>query len=234
MTRPPFRLGLGDRRRGSCRDAIGLVERQFQVEHGIAGRGDARGMGERGKADAALPPCLQRAPVERKAGRRRFERHRVGGDRRPHIPQRQRLRDMRILDRPAVPRQPGQHMGAAADEAQLDKARVAGKTLHDGVAATRTASRSPGDKRRRGRAGLPCACDDRRRRRRWPAKRVGSPIDSQPASRISIGSPLGRCVPAEAGRQGRGVVGNDQVAGAEQAFPARCAADGGCGRPPRR
>ncbi len=37
---------------------------------------------------------------------------------------------------------------------------------------------------------------------------------------------------AEAGRQGCGVVGDDQVAGAEQAFPARCAADGACGRPP--
>ena len=133
MMRPPSALASGDRRRRTCGDAIGLVERQFQVEHGIAGRGDAGGKGERGEADAALAPGLQRAPVEREAGRRRFERDRVGGDRRPHIPQSQRLRDMRVLDRPAVPRQSGQQMRAAADEAQLDKARVAGKTLHDGV-----------------------------------------------------------------------------------------------------
>ena len=103
-------------------------------------------MGERGEADAALAPGLQRAPVERKAGRRRLERDRVGGDRRPHIPQAPAAAGTCAywIGRPCRA-SPASICGAAADEAQLDKARMAGKTLDDGGKRARAASRSPGD-----------------------------------------------------------------------------------------
>ena len=233
MTRPPRRLGLGDRRRGAGGNAVRLVERQLLVEHGIAGRRDAGGMGERGEADAALPPGVQRAPVERKAGRRRLERHRVGGDRRPHVPQRQRLGDVRVLDRPAVPRQPGQDMlrGCPRSAARQGVDGRASRSIDGGeraepqaVARRRAAAEA---------AGLPCACGDRRRRTRSP--RSGSDRRTIPSRRGGSRSArrwrhaCRRGWPARSRRhwRRRGRPGRT-------GSPARRAADDACGRPPRR
>ena len=75
------------------------------VERRVAGRGEAGGMGERREADAALAQRVEQPPVEDEAGRGRLERDRRPGDSRPHVPERQRLGEVRVLDRTAVPGQ---------------------------------------------------------------------------------------------------------------------------------
>ena len=60
---PAARLRAIDRRRGSLRDAKRLVERETRVERRTSGRGNAGGVRERGEADAAPPPDLERSPV---------------------------------------------------------------------------------------------------------------------------------------------------------------------------
>ena len=109
-------------------------------------------MGERGEADAALAArpaaCASRAQSRPTAPRTRPGLAAIV----VHTShKRQRLRDMRVLDRPPVPRQPGQHLRAAAEEAQLDKAGVAEQDARRRRRAARAERRSPGDKRRRGR-----------------------------------------------------------------------------------
>ena len=121
-----------DLRRGALRDVVRLIEGKPRVQRGVAGGRNARGMRECCEADAARTPSLEREPVERKACRWRLERDRPGSNLRPNIPQRQRLGHMRVLDRPAVPRQSCKHRRAVAWEAELDKARMIKKALYDG------------------------------------------------------------------------------------------------------
>jgi len=83
---PIFQLCALDCRRSVFRDAIGLVEREAQVEVRISRRGYAGGVRQRGKLDAAPPPDGAGVPVERKSGRRWLERDRVGGKSRPDVP----------------------------------------------------------------------------------------------------------------------------------------------------
>ena len=121
---PVFRLCALDRCRSVFRDAIGLVEREAQVERRMSGRGDAGGVRQRGKVDAAPPPDGAGVPVERKSGRRWLERDRVGGKSRPDVPQSQRFGDVRVLDRPSVSRKPGDDGCAITQEAQLEQAGI--------------------------------------------------------------------------------------------------------------
>ena len=129
---------------------------------------------------------------------------------------RQRLGDMRVLDRPAVPRQPGQHCGAAAGEAQLDKAGMAEQTLDDGGERPEPAGGRPATRRGGGGAVF-----------RARAMIAGAEGDGDEAGGIAERHPAGEpdldrlaargMRAAEARRQGRGVVGDDQIAGREQA-----------------
>ena len=64
-------------------------------------------MGEGGEADALGAQIGEQLPIQRKAGRGRLEGRRPAGDARPAIPGLQRLAQMGILDRAAMPRDPG-------------------------------------------------------------------------------------------------------------------------------
>jgi len=99
--------GMIDRERRGDGDVVGLVERQVRVERGVPGGRDAGRVGDRRELDAAGAHRRERVPVEREAGRRRLERDRRTRDRRPYVPQRERRRQVRVLDRPAVPRDAG-------------------------------------------------------------------------------------------------------------------------------
>src|SRR4029450_8681696 len=65
---PFFRLRALDCCRSVLRDAIGLVEREPQVEKRMSGGGYTSGVRQCSKADATLPPDCQGVPVERKSG----------------------------------------------------------------------------------------------------------------------------------------------------------------------
>ena len=198
--RPPSALAramAAALRRG---DAVGLVEGEPPVERRIARRGDSGGMRERGDTDAAPPPGGERAPVERKPRRGRLEGDRVGGDPRPDVPESQRCGNMRVLDRPPVPRESGEDGCALAEEPQAEKPRMAEKGFDLSPSSGPRTRRSPGA---RGGGGARSSV-----RVRWsPApnatatNRVGSRKATQAASRTSIGSPLAPCVPRKlAGR----------------------------------
>ena len=93
---------LTDGEGGGFRDAIGLVEWQAQVELGVSRRRDTGGVCNGGKADAPVAHRSQRSPVQRKACRRRLEGDREPCDWSPYVPQRDRLRHVRVLDGPPV------------------------------------------------------------------------------------------------------------------------------------
>src|SRR5579883_121751 len=209
-----FRFGARDRRRGPRRDSVRLVERQAPIERGIAGRGKARRMAERGEADAALAPSGEHRPVERISRGRRFEGDRRGGDARPDVPKRERRRKMGVLDRPAVTGEAGDNCVAAAEEAQRDQPGMVEYVVDNGV------ERAEGE---------PVARGERRRKR--PVFRTRAPIaraegDGDETGRIAEPDPAGKANlhrraardmrSFEARRQSRGVVRHDQVAGREQ------------------
>src|SRR5262245_53324367 len=83
---PIFRLRALDCRRSVLRDAIGLIKREAQVEEGVSSRGYTGGVRQCRKADAPPPPDGPGVPVDRKSGRGRLERDRVGGNSRPDVP----------------------------------------------------------------------------------------------------------------------------------------------------
>ncbi len=64
-------------------------------------------MGERREDNAAGAHRAKAPPVEREAGGRRLEGDGRTGDRRPHVPEGERRRYMRVLNRPAVACQAG-------------------------------------------------------------------------------------------------------------------------------
>src|SRR5215475_10858964 len=97
-------------------------------------------MGQRDEADAPPAPSGKRAPVQGKSGRRRLEGNRVGSNAGPHLPQRQRLSHMGVLDRPAVPCEAGQHGCAIAREDKLDEAWMIDEPDH--VRMKRTESKT--------------------------------------------------------------------------------------------
>ena len=137
---PAVRLRSRDCRRGPLRDAKRLVEGELRVQRRISGRGEAGGVGQRSKSDAAPPPDRQRAPMKRKAGRGRFECDRVGRNSGPDVPQRQRLGDVRVLDRRPVPGEPGEDGRAIA--ANRSRNRQGGSS-----ACSTTASSGPSARR---------------------------------------------------------------------------------------
>jgi hypothetical protein len=65
---PVFRPRAFDCCRSVLRDAIGLVEREAQIEERMSCRGYAGGMSQCSKANATLPPDCPDVPVERKSG----------------------------------------------------------------------------------------------------------------------------------------------------------------------
>jgi hypothetical protein len=133
------RVHCRDRR---CRQVVRLVERKARIERGIAGRRQAGGMRQRREADAARGELVEQAPVEDEAGRGRLERDRLRRDRGPHVPERERRGDVRVLDRPAVTGDAGADRVGSAGEAQLDQARR-GDDANDVAASGPSASVSP-------------------------------------------------------------------------------------------
>ena len=214
MMRRPRELRLCDLRRDMLGDAVGLVEGKARIKCGIAGRRNARGMGERCEAHVAPSPGLERAPVERKACRWRLEGDRCGGNLCPNIPQCQRLGNMRVLDWPPVLRQSCKRCRTGAKETQLEQARMVEKALDHGFEWAEFEAIAWRQRRRRRplfRAHAVIArAENNRHEAGWVGKR-------QPACQADFD----RLVPvrnraAQAGWQRRGVIGDDQVAGIEQ------------------
>src|SRR5918911_4835405 len=83
--------------------------------------------------DAALAHRGERVPVEDKTRGRRLEGDGRPRDARPHVPERERRRHVRVLYRPAVTRQPGPDLVRAAVEEKRDQARVAQNALDGGA-----------------------------------------------------------------------------------------------------
>ena len=203
-----------DRASGRRRNVVRLVERQPRVELDIAGRGDAGGVRDRREADAARAQRREHPPVEREARRRRLERDRRAGDRRPHVPQRERL-------------------GARARTGSAGRgARCPPRSRR---ASRRSAARSAADARERP-SPLPTADrarGDRRRASGGGSGRSSVRVWKSPApkttaeksahvvgdSERATGEPhfdrrAGSAVRAvQACRQRRGVVGDDEIAG---------------------
>lgn len=93
-------------------------------------------MRQRRKPHAATFERREHGPIEQETGRRRLER---GGNRRnacPHVPQLERLRDVRVLDRFAVACEARANGVGCVREAQRDKARVAENTPNLGTQRT--------------------------------------------------------------------------------------------------
>ncbi len=72
------------------------------VELDVSRRRDAGGVRDRREADVARAQRRDHLPVEREARRRRLEGNRRAGNRRPHIPEGERHRHVRVLNGPAV------------------------------------------------------------------------------------------------------------------------------------
>ena len=149
-------------------------------------------------------------PVERKSRRGRLERDRVGSNPCPDLPESQRLGDMRVLDRPPMPGQSGEHGVTPAEETQVRKARMAEQAL---------------DLRRKRPEGETVArCESRRGRPVFRAHAViarperdgdepGRIAESHPCRKPHLDRVAARTVrAAQARRQGGGVVGDDEVA----------------------
>ena len=158
----PGRPDRGDRRRGQ---EIGLGQRQSRVEGGVAGRRQAGGVGQRREADAALLESIEQPPVEHESGRRRLERDRLRRDAGPHVPERERLGDVRVLHRAAVAGDAGTDVIGVARERELDQSRMVEQ------ANDRRSQRAEQRAHRRRAAaaaarGPRCGCGNRRRRRR--------------------------------------------------------------------
>ena len=114
--RPPLDFARLIARCGPLRNAKRLVERETRVQRRGSGRGDPRGVGERGEADTALPPGHQRSPFQRKSSRGRLECDRVGCNAGPNVPQGQRFGNMRVLDRPPAAGKSGENGRSIAEE----------------------------------------------------------------------------------------------------------------------
>jgi len=78
---------------------------------------------------AALAHCGQHVPVEREARRRRLERDRRPCDSRPHVPERERRGDVRVLDRSSVAREACPNPIRCAVEEQRHETRVTKQSL---------------------------------------------------------------------------------------------------------
>src|SRR5258706_12411701 len=76
------------------------------------------------KADAPRAQRIDCAPVEHETRRRRLECHPLRGERRPHIPQRERGVEMLLLHRLAVQREAAPDMRRVAVEMQFDEPRM--------------------------------------------------------------------------------------------------------------
>jgi hypothetical protein len=95
--------GPRDRSYRRFRQVVRLIQRKPGIELRVAGGGDPGGVGQGGKADSACRKLCEQGPVEHKARRGRLERRRNRGHPGPHIPQRERLLHVCVLDRLAVP-----------------------------------------------------------------------------------------------------------------------------------
>ena len=77
---------LRDRLHGRLGQVVGLVERQLRIQHRIAGRRDAGGVGQGREADATRPQRIEQLPVEHEPGGRRLECDRERGRPGPNVP----------------------------------------------------------------------------------------------------------------------------------------------------
>src|SRR5215472_13196124 len=81
-------------------------------------------MGQRREAGTLRANGAERRPVQNEARRWRLECDRRAGDRRPDIPERERLFYVGVLHRPAVPRDPRPDGTGIAVEIERDEARM--------------------------------------------------------------------------------------------------------------
>lgn len=123
----PFRPANGRRRH--LGNTVRLRERQAAVECGIASGRDAGRERDRREPDTAFAHRADRVPVEREARRWRLKGDRQTGDGRPHVPQCEGRRNVRVLNRPAVTREAGPDGVGRSVEAKQDETRMVEKSL---------------------------------------------------------------------------------------------------------
>jgi len=212
---PASPLGPRDRLNGRLGHGVRLVEGQLRVERRIAGGRDPGGVGHGREADAARPKRREQLPVEHEPGRRRFECDRERSRPGPNVPQRQRLLDMRVLDRPAMPCDAVPDRVGCPGKLQGDEARVAEETQHGGLQRAQRQGIARAQLGGRGAvfgaaAMIAGAEDDGRK----PPHVVHG--QRAPAGQSDLD---GRSAPlmhaAEARGYGGGVVGDEQVAGTQ-------------------
>ena len=181
-------------------------------------------MRDRLEANASIAHPVNRAPVEGEAGRRRFEGQRQRRNRRPHIPEREGIGHMRVLDRATVAAETGPDVLPRAIKANRDEPWVVEEAL---------------DGRDQRAKGQPIARMERRRQRPifgwdpivYPHPNTTALKRTSPAAWSKTGSggqgpirasrtsmlPAGSEVHAlQAGRNSGGVVGDDEIPRAEK------------------
>ena len=100
--------------------------------------------------DPALTHRRERAPVEREARGRRLERDGRARYPRPHVPERERHADVRVLNRTTVARKPRPDFVRRGVEEQRHEPRVPQQTLDGRAEWAERESVSGGERRRRG------------------------------------------------------------------------------------
>ena len=126
------------------------------------------------------------------------------GDRRPDVPHRERRRHVRVLDRPAVPREAGPHRVGRTVEAQRHEPRMIEQRLDVAERRSTLLEPDPSARRSPGASGGGSGRSSVRVRKSpapkttaenaWTSVR-GVERGAAPASRTSISAPLGRCTP---------------------------------------
>jgi len=113
-----------DRRRRPRGNLIRLGQREHRIETRVASRGNSRGVRQRGERRAARPNPVDESPVKKKACGWSFEGDRAAGDRRPGVPHRQRIGEIRVLDRAPMPCQPFPNFLSRTVEPDFDQPRM--------------------------------------------------------------------------------------------------------------
>jgi len=115
------------------RDLIRFGEREHRIEARIPGGGNPRGVRQGRERRSAGAKAVNESPIEEKPCGRRFEGDRAAGDRRPGVPQCQWIREIRVLNRAPVPRQPFPNLLSRTLEAHLDQPGMLQDGPHDGT-----------------------------------------------------------------------------------------------------
>ncbi len=95
----PSPSSLVDRTGCALRDGVALRYRQASIESLRPGRREARSVGDRDDSDTAPPEREKKAEGQRTAGRGRLDGPRPGCEMALDMKERERLRNVRVLDR---------------------------------------------------------------------------------------------------------------------------------------